>query len=238
MSERSNETLKKDIRDLAEMLLAHPQAGPIIRDAGVRRAFTEAEDKLVMGIAKDSPMMEMFPRLQREEPYQCNIDGWDWNSIIAIGLGRQIADGLITSVDAPEAVDLIERNHFPSASWNLRREHSKTLSSIRISFKLYHKIIKEFIRHPDFEKLRDAWRYDEDGDPGYYVHRAFCEPAQQHQYRYGEIGFYSYGSIADDLVRRNLDIDDEDVVWADRLEFETRHPSVDRIFLESKEVSA
>jgi hypothetical protein len=216
MSERSNATLKKDIRDLAEMLLAHPEAGPIIRDAGVRRAFTEAEDKLVMGIAKDSPMMEMFPRLRRDEPYQCSIEGWHWNSIIAIGLGRQIADGLIASVDAPEAVDLIERNHFPSASWNLRRELSKNRGSIPISFKLYHKIMKDFVRLPEFEPLRQAWLAgdpEEGDDPGYFLARAFDKPAKDQQYRYGEIANHDHCSIANSMILKQKNMDDIDTVW-------------------------
>jgi len=187
MSEHSNDTLTDDIRSLARMLLNHPEAGPIIRDAGVRRDFTEEEEALVGDLARNSPMMEIFRSYKTPTGWSAR-GAWD-SPNVAIGLARQIADGLIESVDAPQATDLIERNKvlppepdaFDSPSYRQRQ----------VPFAIFYKVLLEYLETPGLKQGLHDLKYFDVAEEGYHNQARLRDelraPAQRHLFRYGEI---------------------------------------------------
>lgn len=211
MSVHTNGTLARDLRDLAEMLLDHPVAGPIIRDAGVRRDFTDEEEKTVLEIATNAPMMAMFHEY-RKERVRYGAIGEKYNPLVAAGLARQIADGLISSVDAPEAADLIERNMVPlnpdHPSFDERHEK-------KISFELFYKILCEYMNTPGLKQLRDAWFNYRGGSGGEKreLRTAFEAPAIRHLQRYGEIGLVFFADVANLIFLKGIDFNDRAAIW-------------------------
>lgn len=196
MSGHSVETLTDDIRALARMLLDHPEAGPIIRDAGVRRAFTEAEEALVGELARNSPMMEIF------RPYKVPT-GWTargaWDCPdVAIGLARQIADGRIETVNAPAATDLIERNKVlppDPDDFGTTDYHSR-----QVPFDIFYKALLEFIETPSLKERLHDYTYFNIADEGYHNHARLRDklraPALAYLRRYGEIAIPDFLQVA------------------------------------------
>jgi hypothetical protein len=208
VSGHSAKTLTDDIRALARMLLDHPEAGPIIRDAGVRRDFTEEEEAFVGELARNSPMMELF------RPYKTQ---WGWSARgaldspnVGIGLARQIADGLIESVDAPQATDLIERNKVlppePGTS------DSPDFHKRQVPFPIFYKVLLEFLQTPDLKQGLHDYKFFDVAEEGYHNHARLRDklrgPAQRHLFRYGEIALPDFLDVCAAHFGGHIDVHD------------------------------
>jgi hypothetical protein len=135
---------------------------------------------------------------------------------VAIGLARQIADGLIESVDSPQATDLIERNKLPPPEPGAF--DSPNYPGRQVPFEIFYKALIEFIETPDIKHSLHDYQNFNVADDGYHNHarlrdKLLARPLR-HLARYGEIAWPAFLELASAHFGRHVDVYDRDSLVA------------------------
>jgi hypothetical protein len=158
VSEYNDDTLPRDLRDLAKMLLDNSVTGPILRDAGTTRDFTDEEEAAVIALARKAPF------LARYDPVLSTLGNYAYygNPWVAIGVARHVAAGDYTSVNDDQATHLIQINMVPCNEYWKRREGrgpdrfpGSEWQARKLAFDDYYMILKEVWALPETKESAD-----------------------------------------------------------------------------------
>lgn len=143
MTEYSEETLDRDLRDLAHTLLNDPVTGPIIRDVGTHRNFTPDEGKAIFTFCYAAPFFARYDKT--EWPNNSPHGPYFSNPWVAIAVARRVAQGDFSSVDDPAAKRMIADNKMLIENYDCYRDQ-------KIAYSEFLPLFLEFAQAPELEQ--------------------------------------------------------------------------------------
>jgi hypothetical protein len=167
VTEHSGETLSRDIRNLAQALLDHPEFGPIIRDAGTHSEFDDWDLSTYDWDAPPNRENVTFKiwEFSRTSMFFHSILGSHWphdyiNAYLAIAVARRVAQGDFANVDDPRAQKMIAEQK------SVMGDH--TNRDRKIPYSDFLAMFLEFAQTPGLNEVFEAIRpiLDENGGSG------------------------------------------------------------------------
>lgn len=147
MSEYSDETLDRDLRDLAQALLDHPEFGPIIRDVGIGQDFTDEQLGKILAFCDTAACFDPVVLPNIRDHYNYSSPNYFDNRWLAIAVARRVGQGDFISVDSAAAHRMIIENKVP-----LDKSELKTYRKRKVAISDFVPLFLEFAKTPSLEK--------------------------------------------------------------------------------------
>jgi hypothetical protein len=187
LSDFSDKTLGRDLRDLAQAFLDNAKTAKIVRKASVGTNLSTEEEQILIGFAESQPFMERFMDQCSADSFRMgfgtlNSTARHCNPFISIAVAQHVAAGDWPSVDDPRATELIHKNMVPGDVAESGNEGDDIVLGAwaprKLTFDEYYDVLLEAWEDPKFQEalveMLEAWIKVE----GDYWDRQYWMPAR------------------------------------------------------------